>query len=71
MHKNLSRNCNGHIKFNSPRKLYPHHPPPENPTPFHIYSHSPKTYDYEFIDSIWLTLVLGALPSVSSEGEHH
>ena len=45
--------------------------PPENPIPFHIYSHSLKTYDYEFIDSISLTLVLGASPSVCPGGGHH
>ena len=57
MQENWSRNWICHIKFNSQGKLFPNTPP--------------KNYGYEFIDSIWLTLVLGALPSVTPEGEHH
>ena len=44
------------------------------PTPNKVYSIYPrntiKSDNYEFIDSICLTLVVGVLPTVSSEGEH-
>ena len=31
----------------------------------------PKICGYEFLDSMWLTLVLGVSPSVSPGGGHH